>query len=314
VSTRHLVDPELLELLDTLPSFELSHDVLPAMRSRVFPADEDPNDLAKVDTEIRTIPGPKGAPDVSIAVIKPKKADGLVGAIVHMHGGGYVMGSVEQFMPGIRMLAARLGCVIVSVDYRVAPETVFPGAIEDCYAALAWTFQNAKALGIDDKRIGVSGESAGGGLAAALALLARDRGEYKLAFQNLIYPMVDDRTGATTEPHAYTGEFVWSPSSNVFGWTAILGKPAGSDDVSHYAAAARAADLSNLPPTFIACGSIDLFIEENLEYARRLMRAGVPVELHVYPGAFHGFQRAVTARVAQDAARDRFQALKRAVG
>jgi triacylglycerol lipase len=212
-----------------------------------------------------------------------------------------------------RPLVADLGCVLVSVNYRLAPETRFPGAVEDCYAAPAWMVVNSEALEVDVSRIGVMGESAGGGLAAALALLVRDRGAFSLAFQHLIYPMIDDRTVVHPEPHPYTGEFIWTPESNAFGWAALLGVEPGSDGVSPYAAAARAESVNGLPPTFISTGALDLSLEEDVEYARRLIREGVPVELHVYPGGFHGFTIASGATVAQAAQRDSRAALKRAL-
>jgi hypothetical protein len=164
---------------------------------------------------------------------------------------------------------------------------------------------------VDPTRIAIGGASAGGGLAAALGLLARDRGEVPLAFQLLIYPMLDDRTVTAAEPHPFTGEFVWTPQANYFGWRALLGQEPGSPDVSPYAAAARAESLEGLPPTFISVGTLDLFLEEDLEYARRLIRAGVPTELHVYPGAFHGFDMAESAKVTQTSVRDRLDALVR---
>src|SRR5262249_17767462 len=154
----------------------------------------------------------------------------------HIHGGGYVGGGAAQLEIFHRPLAHELGCVIVSVNYRLAPETRFPGAIEDCYAGLAWTIANAKALNIDTSRMGVMGESAGGGLAAALALLVRDRGEHKLAFQHLIYPMIDDRTCVAADPHPYAGEFIWTAHNNRFGWTSLLGHEPGAPNVSAYAA------------------------------------------------------------------------------
>jgi acetyl esterase/lipase len=209
-----------------------------------------------------------------------------------------------------RLLARELGCVVVSVDYRLAPETTFPGAVEDCYAALRWLHAEARTLGVDVGRIAIGGESAGGGLAASLALLARDRGEVPLAFQLLIYPMLDDRTGVTVEPSPTVGEFGWSRESNRFGWASLLGRDPGGADVSPYAAAARAEDLAGLPPAYIAVGTLDLFLEENLEYARRLMRAGIPTELHVYPGAYHGFQgMAPEARISKAFVNDYFAAL-----
>jgi triacylglycerol lipase len=185
--------------------------------------------------------------------------------------------------------------------------------VEDCYAALAWVYANAEALGADTARIGVMGESAGGGLAAALALLARDRGDYPLAFQHLMYPMIDDRTCVDPDPHPFVGEYIWTAHNNAFGWRALLGVEPGSEGVSPYAAAARAEDLSRLPPTFISTGALDLFLEENLEYARRLMRAGVPTELHVYPGGYHGFDIAPDAEVSKNARRNRMAALAKAL-
>jgi triacylglycerol lipase len=211
-------------------------------------------------------------------------------------------------------MVAELGCVAVSVDYRLAPETPFRGGIEDCYAALGWVCKNSAELGVDPRRVGVMGESAGGGLAAALALLARDRGEFPVAFQHLIYPMLDDRTCVRPDPNPYTGEFLWTAVNNRFGWSSLLGAVVpGSDNVSAYAAAARAKDLTRLPPAFISTGALDLFLEEDLDYAQRLIRSGVPVELHVYPGAFHAFDLDPTAEIAVAARRDRINSLKRAL-
>jgi triacylglycerol lipase len=224
-----------------------------------------------------------------------------------------VLGSIAALEATDRTLSADLSCCIVAVDYRLAPETRFPGAIEDCYAALAWTHAHAAELNIDPTRIGVMGESAGGGLAAALALLARDRGEHALAFQHLIYPMIDDRTCIAADPHPYVGEFVWTPERNHFGWSSLLGVEPGSEGVSPYAAAARAEDLTGLPPTYIATGALDLFLEENLAYARRLIRNGVPVELHVYPGGFHGFYLDPKAEITRTAERDGRAALAKAL-
>ncbi|MBC7169279.1 alpha/beta hydrolase [Phenylobacterium sp.] len=311
--SRHLVDPQLLPLLETIPPFELSEAVLPMMRGRPARFTPRAEDVARTTLERRRVPGPKDAPEVELLVYRPKAATGPLPAILHIHGGGYVAGAAADNEAVHRPLAADLACVIVSVEYRLAPETPFPGPVEDCYAALAWIGRNAAELGVDATRLGVMGESAGGGLAAALALLARDRGEYALAFQHLIYPMIDDRTCAAAEPHPYAGEFVWTPQANRFGWRSLLGQEPGGEGVSPYAAAARAERLEGLPPAFIATGSLDLFLEEDLAYAQRLLRAGVPVELHVYPGAFHGFQWAAEAEVSQTAARDSRAALARAL-
>jgi triacylglycerol lipase len=315
IDTRHLVDPQLLPLLERFPALNLSVEMLPALRAGPpAPLPLDPADLKRTGQEIRTVPGPKGAPDVEVVITRPTAAAaGPRGCIFHIHGGGYVTGDARFAEPNHRPLAAALGCVIVSVNYRLAPETAFPGNVEDCYAAMAWTFDHAADLGVDAARIGVMGESAGGGLAAALALLARDRGVYRLAFQHLIYPMIDDRTCVDPDPHRFVGEFIWNRSANLFGWTSLLGKAPGGPDVSPYAAAARAESVEGLPPTYIATGALDLFLEEDLEYARRLTRAGVPLELHVYPGAYHGFQFVPDADVTKVAARDSRAALARAL-
>jgi acetyl esterase/lipase len=261
--------------------------------------------------EERHIPGPEGAPDVRVLIHRPSKAKGPLPAIIHIHGGGYIMGQAAIWAIEHQEMVNELGCVIVSVDYRLAPETPHPGPIEDCYAALKWLHAEAAALAVDPKRIGVSGESAGGGLAAGLALLARDRGEVPLAFQHLIYPMLDDRTCTTTDPHPHTGHYVWTPESNRFGWSSLLGKAPGGPDVDCYAAAGRAKDLSGLPQTFISIGALDLFLEEDTAYALRLTRAGIPVELHVYPGAYHGYQMAQQARITLASKNDSRAALSR---
>jgi len=317
VSTRHLVDPELLDFLDSFPPLELSLETLPAMREaeRDLPLGEPPGPevVEAVGLERHTIPGPEGAPDLEIAVYTPRAKRPLRAGIFYIHGGGYISGRSEILEPVHRPLAMELDCVLTSVDYRLAPETRFPGAIEDCYAALGWVVEHAAELGIDPNRIGVMGESAGGGLAAALALLARDRGEYSLAFQHLIYPMLDDRTGVTENPNRVAGEFIWNRHHNRFGWSALLGHEPGVDGVSPYAAPARADDLAGLPPAFISTPALDLFVDEDIDYARRLARAGVPVELHVYPGSFHGFDFHPTARVAQQARRDSIEALRRSL-
>lgn len=184
----------------------------------------------------------------------------------------------------LRQLAVDVGCIVVSVDYRLAPETPAPGAVADCYAALLRLHGTAAARGVDPDRIAIGGESAGGGLAASLAMLARDHCQVTPVLQLLTYPMIDDRTGRAGNPNPYTGEFVWTAATNQFGWQALIG-----DTPSPYAVPARAASLSGLPPACITVGALDLFLEEDIEYAKRLRSAGVPTELHVYPGAYHGF-------------------------
>ena len=313
MSTRKLVDPQLIPLLDAHPTISLSPEFLPALRSRPAMFEVDPADLGRTTLEVRSVPGGLNAPEVEVLVYRPREASETLPCVLHIHGGGYVVGDARGNEAAHRKLTAELSCVIVSVNYRLAPETPFPGPLDDCYHALGWLFRNAEELGVDAARVGVMGESAGGGLAAGLALLARDRGEFRLTFQHLIYPMIDDRTCVAEEPHPYAGEFVWTPQSNAFAWQAFLGFKPGGEGVSPYAAAARAENLVGLPPTYIATGALDLFVEENLEYSRRLIRSGVPTELKVYPGAFHGFQWAAQSDVAKAAARDTHDALKRAM-
>jgi len=315
LATAHLVDPELKPALDLFPPIELTLDTVAATRAgfaEMMAAVPIRADLPVRREELK-VPGLVGAPAVRVLLHRPTGVTGRRPALLHIHGGGYVFGAPEFNDLSNRMLAVELGCVICSVDYRLAPEHPHPAPLEDCFAALRWLHDQASSLEIDATRLGVMGESAGGGLAAALALLTRDRGGPTFAFQHLIYPMIDDRTCLDPVPHPYAGEFVWTPQNNRFGWTSLLAQAPGGPDVPAYAAAARATDLSGLPSAFISVGALDLFIEENLEYARRLMRAGVPVELHVYPGAYHGFDIAAEARTTQAASRDSRAALRRAM-
>ncbi len=252
-------------------------------------------------------------PNVRVRIYKPHDPPNALPALFWIHGGGYVMGDIEQDDRLMKQLVKRIGCVAASVDYRVAPEHPFPAPVEDCYAGLKWLFDNADQLGVDKSRIAIGGASAGGGLAAGLALLVRDRKEVPVIFQLLIYPMIDDRN-QTPASYAITDPRVWNRESNRLGWKAYLGREGGAPDVSPYAAAARATDLTNLPPAFISVGTLDLFVDENIEYAQRLIQAEVPTELHVYPGAFHGFDLfAPAAQVSKQFKADRDNALKRAL-
>lgn len=311
MSSRHLVDPELLVGLDILPSIEFSAATLPFVREAMAAAMA-PAEALGADVEERRIATADGH-EVGVLIHRPRQTAATPPAVLHLHGGGYIGGSAKIMMDANQRLAVEVGCVVVSVDYRLAPETPHPGPIEDCYAALKWLHDNASALGMDASRIAVAGESAGGGLAAALALLARDRGEVAIVHQHLIYPMLDDRT-CVADRHPFAGEFVWSPASNRFGWSSLLGHEPGGEGVSPYAAAARAEDLAGLPSAFISVGALDLFAEEDIDYARRLLRAGVPTELHVYPGAYHGFDLAADAQVTQRAQENSLSALRRALG
>jgi acetyl esterase/lipase len=311
-----IVDPELVALLDQMPLLELTDELLRPLREGAatlfaqFDGETDPG----ADVQTHSITRKDVGTDIRVIVIKPRSATGELPALLHIHGGGYVFGTADMRIARLTRLAIQVNCIIASVEYRLAPETVFPGAIDDCFSAFEWIHKNASSLGVDANRIGVTGESAGGGLAAALALLVRDREAHPLICQALIYPMLDDRTAKRPPASAYIGNHVWTRSANLFGWTALLGREPGGADVSPYASAARAETLVNLPLTFIAVGALDLFLDEDLEYARRLVHAGVPTEMHVYPGAFHGFDLAADAKVSSNLWRDYVVALRRVLG
>ncbi|MFD5830769.1 alpha/beta hydrolase, partial [Lentzea sp. NPDC060358] len=285
------VDPELLPWLDMLPQTALrDYEALLAARAQqsqlqdLVPAYEPANPVEVRDI---TVPGPSDAPDVPVRVYSPANRRGPVPGLLHVHGGGFVLGDLDMFHAQVLRLADELGIVIVSVDYRLAPEHPFPAPVEDCYAALRWVAEKATELGIDPERLGIAGESAGGGLAAATALLARDRGGPRLCFQLLGIPEVDDRL-ATESMTDYTDTPLWNRPNAIYSWTAYLGAEPGGADVSPYAAPARATDLSGLPPAFVTTCQYDPLRDEGLEYARRLAHAGVPTELRLYPGTFHG--------------------------
>lgn len=305
-------DPELEWVLEVMQTREFSDSVVAAIRAAAKTAA--PFSIPETRTERVhvQVPGGQGHPDVPMTVYLPE-GEGPFGCVLHMHGGGYVVGSAAQMELSHRPMAERLGCVLASVDYRLAPESTYRHAIEDCYRALGWLMANADALGVDRSRIGVMGESSGGGLAASLALLARDRGEHAIAFQHLVYPMIDDRTGSTASVNPHSGQHIWTPHNNRYCWAAYLGCAPGGPDTSPYAAAARADNLAGLPPCFMLTAELDLFIDENLDYAARLIRAGVPTELHVMPRAFHAFDAHPTADVAVRARALRMQALERAL-
>lgn len=236
-------------------------------------------------------------------------------AILHIHGGGFIVGSARTELRYLQETARALDCTIVTVEYRLAPETRYTGSTEDTYAGLKWLHDHADELGVDRARIAVMGESAGGGHAAILAIKARDRGEIPLAFQALVYPMLDDRTGSSGPIPAHIATVGWSAPENRFGWQSFLGMEPGGPGVPTAAAPARLQDLSGLPPAWIGVGGVDLFANEDIEYARRLLRTGVPTEVLVIPGAFHGFDRvAPDTTLAQRFTKAKLNALRRAFG
>lgn len=309
-----LVDPQLRRYVENTPPINISADVIPAMREGFGPGlrlVEDDAALAAVGAETVTLPGLPGDPDLKAVLHVPSGEKRARGAMLHLHGGGFVTGDPFALIPLNRNIAHAADCIVLSLNYRLAPETPFPGALHDAYAALAWLFSQAEELGIDPGRIGVMGESAGGTLAAGLALMARDRGEYSLAFQHLTYPALDDRTGRSDDTNPHSGDFVWTRESNRFVWDLWLAGKAGTDDVPPYAAPARADDLSGLPPTYLATAALDLFVDENIRFAHRLIRSGVPTELQVFPGAFHAFQFVGRSDVGARADQDGLAALQR---
>jgi acetyl esterase/lipase len=241
-----------------------------------------------IDIEDRVIPGPSGAPDLTVSILRPRDATGLLPGVYYLHDGGMFTGTR---LIGADQLAAwvdGLDVVVVGVEYRLAPENPDPAPIEDCYAGLSWLANNAASIGIRPDRLVIAGESAGGGLAAGTALLARDRSGPVLTGQMLIYPMLDDRN-ETFSSTQFAGVGVWDKTSNDTGWTALLGERRGTAAVSPYAAPARASDLAELPPAFIDVSTTETFRDEAIDYARKLWAAGVQAELHVWPGGFHGF-------------------------
>lgn len=310
MDTRHLVDPEIAPLLELMPTRDLSAETLAAVRAdseqRYRQFGEPP-----IAADVRTIAGPDG--ELEIRLFDPKPGKTGRPALYHIHGGGMVLGSAEMMEFGPSAMAAALSFPIASIEYRLAPEHPFPAPQEDCFAGLKWLSDNAGSLGIDPSRIGIIGESAGGGLAAATALMARDRGGPDLAAQILIYPMLDHRTGSANCPYrnGNTGEFVWTRASNQFGWESLRGDYPADDDRKGWFSPSLADDLAGLPPTWIGTGSLDLFFDEDIDYARRLVDAGVPVELHSYPGAIHAFNVVSESRIAGQFNRDLLSAIAR---
>jgi acetyl esterase/lipase len=300
------IDPEVVAALAALdaPPLRTLADVARRRAGDPLPDRELLRRGGEIVVEDRTIPGPEGAPDLEITVLTP--ATGPTGpAVYYIHGGGMMLGSRLSVDASFLDAVADRGFVLVSVDYRLAPEHPYPAAVLDCHAGLLWTADHAADLGFDPARLAIAGSSAGGGLAAATALLARDRGGPRLTHQILLCPMLDDReiTPSSTE---LDGDAPWDRHANRLGWTSLLGDACGGDEVPIYAAPARAIDLNGLPATFIDVGDVETFRDEDIDYAARLAQAGVPVELHVWPGGVHGFTTtAPEAAISRRAARAR---------
>ena len=282
-------DPDFQAILPLLPTeMDLSSaEKVQATRDNRALFGEPPPARDDVLAEDRRVPGPDGAPDVAIRIYRPKQAaQGPLPGVLEIHGGGFMFGSIDMMDPWCQRVSAEVGAVVVSVEYRLAPEHPFPAGVEDCYAALAWTAREAAVLGIDPKRIAVAGQSAGGGLAAATALLARDRGGPELCFQLLEIPELDDRL-ETPSMTAFTDTPLWNRPNAIWSWRHYLG-PDHEGEVSPYAAPSRAEDLSTLPPAYVSTMEFDPLRDEGILYALRMLQAGVSVELHSYAGTFHG--------------------------
>jgi len=305
-------DPELAPIVAVLPPLDISD--IPAARAGMaamreqLPPFEKP---AAITIEKRTVAGPAGDPDIELTIFRPLQQAPDAPALYWIHGGGFVLGDVDSDLVTPAQVADELGAVVVSVEYRLAPEHPFPAPVEDCYAGLAWTAAHAGELGFDPGKLAVGGLSAGGGLAAAVALLARDRGGPALCFQLLDIPEVDDRL-ATPSMKQFTDTPLWNHPNAILSWEAYLG-PGHDGGTSPYAAPARATDLSGLPPAYVVTCEFDPLRDEGIEYAQRLIQAGVATELHHYPGTFHGSSgagagTAISARMVSD----RLAALARA--
>lgn len=287
--SRHLIDPEIISAIDLIPTSDLTETTL--IESRKSQSQMMPQiavtQLFPVTFEEKSVPSYFGGPDIRIEIIKPKQSKYAKMPLYYwIHGGGMVLGSPIFDRPGNASLAAQHGFCCVSVYYRLAPEHVQPSQLQDCYSALKWCIEHAEELGIDTQKVALAGGSAGGGLAAGLALYIRDQKEFDIHHLRLLRPMLDDRTSIAPD-HPYAGEFIWTKQSNYFGWKSILGLEPGQEGVSEYYVAARAQSLAGLPPTYINIGTVDLFIDESLLFAKQLVFDGVLVELHVYPGYHH---------------------------
>jgi acetyl esterase/lipase len=300
-------DPELAPWIALLPVLDLADVTQTRARAAELAGQAAPyqSPVALTVTD-RTVPGPPGAPDVPVRCYAPAAAAGPRPGLLYIHSGGFIFGSVDGEDARARQLAGETGAVVVSVEYRLAPEHPFPAALHDCYAALTDLAKNAIELGVDPAHIGVGGASAGGGLAAATALLARDQGGPPLCMQYLSIPELDDRL-ETESMRAYTDTPVWNRPNAVLSWQYYL----GGQQPGPYAAPARADDLSGLPPAYVDVCEFDPLRDEGISYAQRLAQAGVHAELHLYPGTFHGFGLIAGAAVAQRMSADATEAIRR---
>lgn len=303
-------DPDLAPVISLLPEVDLS-DVDAARRAlETLAAGFPPVDRSGVEVTDRLVPGPADHRQLAVRVYRPVSAERPAPAVVYLHGGGFVLGSVALEDGAGVGLCRELKAVVVSVEYRLAPEHPYPAGLEDAYAALVWLHEAAAELGVDPDRVAVAGQSAGGGLAAAVALLVRDRGGPPLCFQLLGIPELDDRL-ETPSMQMFTDTPLWNRPAAERSWALYLGSDPGADDVPVYAAPARATDLGGLPPAYVSVMEFDPLRDEGLAYANALLQAGVGVELHLFPGAFHGAAAVTGSAVARRQQADIVEALRR---
>ncbi|MCB1686895.1 MAG: alpha/beta hydrolase [Halioglobus sp.] len=310
-------DAELAQMLQFLPDTKFTMSDPEQARAHFLEMISSLNaglDESGVVIAEQAIAGPEGAPEVPVRIYTPEGLNAAVPGILHIHGGGFVIGNLDSEHGTCVALCRRLGVVIVSVDYRLAPETPYPGPLEDCYAALQWASSNSARLQIDPARLAIFGQSAGGGLAAALALLARDRSGPAICFQYLGIPELDDRL-QTSSMQRFVDTPMWNRPNAEISWDFYLGDQyqRGADNVPYHAAPARAEDLTGLPPAYVNTMEFDPLRDEGVEYALKLMRAGVATELHSFPGTFHGSSLFSSARISQRESREMFAVLERAL-
>jgi acetyl esterase/lipase len=310
--TTYAFDPEIAAVVAHLPDLPINDPLAIRASLSEMIAQFPPPDTTGVHIEDRQIPGRAGDPAVSIRIYRPELRSAPA-AVYNVHGGGFIAGDLETEHAFNVILARELGIVVVSVDYRLAPETPFPGGLEDVYSGLTWMTAHSDELGIDPERIAIQGTSAGGGLCAALALLARDRGGPRIAFQFLSVPELDDRliTASMTD---FTDTPLWSRPRAILSWDCYLGTGrAGTDDVPIYAAPARATDLAGLPPAYVSVMHFDPLRDEGVAYALAMIAAGVSVELHLFPGTFHGSVLIQDATVSKREAAEKLTVLRHAL-
>ena len=291
---KHRVNKELLPMLEAFPEVQFRPEAMPKIREILAQAAREAKALSpgvveeSVSLTDEIIEGPDASP-LKLRIYREKSLCETAPALLWIHGGGYIIGSIDDDDDLCVRIAKTASCVVVSVDYRLAPENPYPAPIEDCYAALRWMADHVKELNVDCNRIGVAGLSAGGGLTAALTLLARDRKYPNICFQMPLYPMIDDRNNSPSTNEVKEG-FVWNQKTNEMAWKMYLGEIHGTDQVPAYAAAARAEDYSGLPYTYTCIGQLDPFRDETLTYVTKLAQAGVDVEFHLYPGCYHSYE------------------------